>query len=82
MKVKFTAEIIDGDGNIIGSRTNKADDIPSLDEFDLSTGNGFLRDFNAMEQEILRVRDQTDGDIAEEIPGNASKKTENGHKQV
>ncbi len=81
MKVKFNAEIIDDDGNITGSRTSEAGGIPSLDEFDLSTRNGFLRDFDAMEQAVLRARDQIDGDIAEEILGNASKKTENGHKK-
>jgi len=74
MKVKFTAEIIDDNGNTIGTRTSEADGIPSLEQSDLSTRDGFLRDFDAMEKAILKARDQIDGDIAEEILTDASKK--------
>lgn len=77
MKVKFTAEIIDDDGNTIGTRTSEAGGIPSLEQFDLCTKEGFLRDFDAMEKAILKARDQIDGEVAEEILTNASKKNKN-----
>ncbi len=77
MKVKFTAEIIDDNGNTIGTRTSEADGIPSLEQFDLSRRDGSLRDLDAMEKAILKARDQIDGDIAEEILTDASKKNGN-----
>lgn len=81
MKVKFTAEIIDDDGNIIGTRSSEAGGIPSPEQFDLSTKEGFLRDFDAMEQAILKARNQIDGDIAEEFLGVASKKNRSRAKK-
>ncbi len=50
MKVKYTAEIVDDSGKVIGIRTSEASGIPSLDSFDLSTREGFLRDFDTMEK--------------------------------
>ncbi len=81
MKVKFTAEIIDDNGNTIGTRASEADGIPSPEQFDLSTREGFLRDFDAMEKAILKARNQIDGDIAEEILTDASKKNRNRAKK-
>lgn len=81
MKVKFTAEIIDDDGNVIGTRTSEAGGIPSPEQFDRSTKEGFLRDFDAMEQAILKARNQVDGDIAGEFLGVASKKNRNRTKK-
>ncbi len=63
MKVKFTAEIIDDNGNIIGTSTSEADGIPSLEQFELSTRDGSLRNLDAMEKAIFKARDQIDGDI-------------------
>lgn len=81
MKVKFTAEIIDDDGNIIGTRTSEADGIPSPEQFDLCTKKGFLRDFDALEKAILKARDQVDDGIAEEFLTAASKKNRNRTKK-
>lgn len=41
MKVKFTAGIIDDNGNVVGKRTSEEACIPSMEEFDLSTRDGF-----------------------------------------
>ncbi len=60
MKVKYTAEIVDDSGKVIGIRTSEAGGIPSLDSFDLSTREGFLRDFDVMEKAILKARSQLD----------------------
>ena len=49
MKVKFTAEIIDDDGNVVGKRTSEEGGIPSMETFDISTREGFLRDFDLLE---------------------------------
>lgn len=74
MKVRFTAEIIDDKGNVIGSRVSEEGGIPSPDEFDLSTKEGFLRDFDSLEKAILKARNQIGGDIAQAALDAASKK--------
>ncbi len=74
MKVKYTAEIVDDSGKVIGIRTSEADGIPSVDSFDLSTREGFLRDFDAMEKAILKARTELDEDVAEEILSSTAKK--------
>ena len=74
MKVRFTAEIIDDNGNVIGNRTSEAGGIPSLDDFDLSTKEGFLRDFDKLEKAVLKARNQIGKDIVEETLDNTSKK--------
>lgn len=75
MKVKFTAEIIDDNGNVIGKRTSEEGGIPSTEEFDLSTREGFLRDFDLLEQAVLKARNQIGADITDEILDTALKKT-------
>lgn len=75
MKVKFTAEIIDDNGNVVGKRTSEEEGIPSMEEFDLSTREGFLRDFDSLEKAVLKARNQTGADIAGEILENTLKKT-------
>ncbi len=74
MKVKYMAEIVDDSGKVIGTRTSEASGIPSMDSFDLSTREGFLRDFDAMEKAILKARTQLDEDVAEEILSSTAKK--------
>lgn len=74
MKVRFTAEIIDDDGNVIGNRVSEAGGIPCPDDFDLSTKEGFLRDFDKLEKAVLKARNQIGKDIVEETLDNTSKK--------
>lgn len=74
MKVRFTAEIIDDDGNVVGKRTTEEGGIPSMQEFDLSTKEGFLRDFDALEKSVLKARNQIGEDITEAILDGTSKK--------
>ncbi len=81
MKVKYTAEIVDDSGKVIGIRTSEASGIPSLDSFDLSTREGFLRDFDAMEKAILKARTQLDEDVAEEILSSTAKKSRHQAKK-
>ena len=74
MRVKMTAEIIDDDGRVIGRRTSEAEGIPAAETFDLSTREGFLRDFDALERAVLQARNEIGEEIAEEILEAASKK--------
>lgn len=75
MKVKFTAEIIDDNGNVVGKRTSEEGGIPSMEEFDLSTMEGFLRDFDSLEKAVLKARNQIGVDITDEILDGTLKKT-------
>ena len=74
MKVRFTAEIIDDNGNVVGKRTTEEGGIPSMQEFDLSTKEGFLRDFDALEKSVLKARNQIGEEITEAILDGTSKK--------
>lgn len=67
MKVRFTAEIIDNNGNVVGKRTSEEEGIPSMEEFDLSTRDGFLRDFDLLEKAVLKARNQIGADITDEL---------------
>lgn len=74
MKVKFTAEIIDDNGNVVGKRTSEEEGIPSMEKFDLSTREGFLRDFDLLEKAVLKARNQIGADITDEILDTTLKK--------
>lgn len=74
MKVKFTVEIIDDDGNVVGERTSEEGGIPSMETFDLSTKEGFLRDFDLLEKAVLKARNQIGSEAADEILKGALKK--------
>ena len=74
MKVKFTAEIIDDNGNVVGKRTSEEEGIPSMEEFDLSTRDGFLRDFDLLEKAVLKARNQIGADITDELLDSTLKK--------
>ena len=75
MKVKFTAEIIDDNGNVVGKRTSEEEGIPSMEEFDLSTRDGFLRDFDLLEKAVLKAGNQIGADITDELLDGTLKKT-------
>jgi len=74
VKVRFTAEIIDDNGNVIGARACEEDGIPSAEDFDLSTREGFLQDFDALEKTVLKARNQIGENITEEVLNAVSKK--------
>lgn len=74
MKVRFTAEIIDDEGNVVENRIRETNGIPSPETFDLSTEEGFLRDFDSLEQAILTARNQIGKDITEGVLSVASAK--------
>ncbi len=76
MKIRFTAEIIDDDENIIERHTGEEDGIPSLENIDISTKEGFLRDFDIIEKAILNARNKVGEGITDGIYEAVSKKNE------
>lgn len=81
--IKYTAQIIDENGNVIESTSSDPIDIPAMEDFDLSTKEGFLQDFDSFEHAVIQARDQVTKDIANEYFDSASKKnqTENPRKK-
>jgi hypothetical protein len=64
-KIRFTAEIESPDGSIV-QRTVEVDskDLPSMKDFDLSTKEGFLNDFDKLEKAVLEGRNKIGEEIA------------------
>ena len=46
-----------------------------MEDFDLSTREGFLRDFDLLEKAVLKARNQIGADITDEILDGTLKKT-------
>lgn len=46
-----------------------------MEEFDLSTRDGFLRDFDLLEKAVLKARNQIGADITDELLDGTLKKT-------
>ena len=49
------------------SKSAEADGIPSPEKFDLSTEEGFLRDFDQLEQSMPAARNQIGKNITEDV---------------
>jgi len=75
MKVRFTAEIIDDDGNVLGKCTSEGEGVPSIEELDLSTKEEFSKNFDALEKVILKARNQIGVAITSELLNYALKNT-------
>lgn len=76
-KVEITARITMPDGQVIESVALGNGAIPLPEDFDNSTREGFLRDFDALESSIISVRDKATSGLAENYLNEVSKKTEN-----
>ena len=73
-KIEFTAKITGPDGQIIEKTITTTGNIPSLDDFDLCTREGFLSDFDALEKAILEARNKIGQEVTAEYLGAVSKK--------
>ena len=73
-KIEFSARITDADGNVVEKTITSYKDIPTLEEFDLSTMEGFQEDFGLLEQAVLEARNDIGKGITEEYMGMTSKK--------
>ena len=73
-KVEFIARITDADGRILEKTVSASEGFKSSDDFDLSTREGFLDDFDALEKAVLEVRNKAAEEISSEFLELVSKK--------
>ena len=76
-KVEITARITMLDGQVIEGIALGNGDIPLPEDFDNSTREGFLRDFDALESSIISARDKATSSLAENYLKEASKEIGN-----
>lgn len=74
MNLEIIARITDDDGNVIEKTVRLDKAIPNTRDFDLSTREGFLRDFDALESGIIQARTQIEGQLAAAFMDDAAKK--------
>lgn len=72
--VEFSARITMPNGQIIKKTVSSTGDFPSPEDFDLSTRDGFLADFDALEKAVLEARNKIGEEISGEFLEHASKK--------
>ncbi len=72
--IEFIARITDADGQVIEKRVSASEGFKSSDDFDLSTREGFLGDFDALEKAVLEARNKAAEEISSEFLELASKK--------
>lgn len=74
MDLEITAKITAKDGTVIEKKIRLADSIPEFDDFDFSTKEGFLRDFDTLEQTIIKARNEVSEGLTEAYGEHLSKK--------
>lgn len=72
--VEYTAKITLPDGEIIERTVSTEGAFPSLEDFDLSTREGFLQDFDLLEKAVLETSRRLNGEISHEFLEASSKK--------
>lgn len=72
--VEYIAKITLPNGEVIEKSVSTVGDFPSLEEFDLSTREGFLEDFDRLENAVLETSRKLNGEISREFLGASSKK--------
>ena len=70
--VEFSARITLPDGQVIEKTVSTTGDFPSPEDFDLSTREGFLADFDALEKAVLEARNKIGEEISGEFLKNSS----------
>ncbi|MCR4908345.1 MAG: hypothetical protein K5985_05885 [Lachnospiraceae bacterium] len=73
-KVEITARITMPDGRVIEGVASGDGTIPLPEDFDNSTRDGFLRDFDALENSLVSARDKAVKALAENYMEEVSKK--------
>ena len=73
--VEYTAKITLPNGEVIEKTVSTEGDFPSLEEFDLSTRDGLLRDFDLLEKTVLETSRKLNGELSREYLDASSKKT-------
>lgn len=72
--VEYTAKITLPNGEVIEKAVSTVGTFPSLEDFDLSTRDGFLKDFDLLEKTILETSRKLNGELSREYLDVSSKK--------
>lgn len=74
MDLEIVARITGDDGMVIEKTVRLDKAIPNISDFDLSTRDGFLHDFDALEGSVIRARNQIGDQISAAFMEEAAKK--------
>ena len=74
LDIEIVARIKGKDGVVVEKTVRLDGALPSLDDFDLCTREGFLRDFDVLEKAVIEARDRMSSGLAEGYMASASKK--------
>lgn len=72
--VEYTAKITLPNGEVIEKTVSAVGTFPSLEDFDLSTRDGFLKDFDLLEKTVLETSRKLNGELSREYLDVSSKK--------
>ena len=72
--VEYTAKITLPNGDVIEKTVSTEGTFPSLEDFDLSTREGFLQDFDLLEKAVLETSRKLNGELSREFLEASSKK--------
>lgn len=72
--VEYTAKITLPNGEIIEKTVSTEGAFPSVEDFDLSTREGFLQDFDLLEKAVLETSRKLNGELSREYLEVSSKK--------
>lgn len=75
--VEYIAKITLPNGEVIEKSVSTVGDFPSLKDFDLSTKEGFLEDFDRLEKAVLETSRKLNGEISRGFLDASSKKNRN-----
>lgn len=75
--VEYIAKITLPNGEVIEKSVSTVGDFPSLEDFDLSTKEGFLEDFDRLEKAVLETSRKLNGEISKGFLDASSKKNRN-----
>ena len=73
--VGYTAKITMPNGEVVEKSVSTVGDFPSLEEFGLSTREGFLADFDLLEKAVLETGRKLNSEISQGFLDTSSKKT-------
>lgn len=72
--VEYIAKITLPNGEIIEKTVSTVGNFPSPEEFDLSTREGFLEDFDQLEKAVLETSRKLNSELSKEFLESSSKK--------
>ncbi|EOS36741.1 hypothetical protein C804_00484 [Lachnospiraceae bacterium A4] len=75
--IEYTAKITLPNGEVIEKTVSTAGTFPSPEDFDLSTREGLLNDFDLLEKTVLETSRKLNGELSCEYLDASSKKTGN-----